>query len=265
MTVQRYLQNRQSWEVLIAAAFLLVSLFANVGEVQIEFARSGAEWDRWLPWVLELTSHVGMAVVIPIVVWFDHRFPIRSDTWRTSALAHVLFSVVASAIHVVIMYGGRVLLFRYFSPGNPYHWEDRAREFSYEYLKDFRTYLLILVVLYLYRFILLRLQGEAGYVGDNEDENSTPIADRFLVKKFGREFLVRVNDIEWIESAGNYVNLHVRNRVYPLRDTMTNISEKLDSSVCTAAPSSTWTRLRRSRHSSPAMGRRDSARTSLCR
>ena len=129
MTVQRYLQNRQSWEVLIAAAFLRVSLFANVGEVQIEFARSGAEWDRWLPWVLELTSHVGMAVVIPIVVWFDHRFPIRSDTWRTSALAHVLFSVVASAIHVVIMYGGRVLLFRYFSPGNPcsFTWVDHQK------------------------------------------------------------------------------------------------------------------------------------------
>jgi hypothetical protein len=33
MTVQRLLQNRQSWEILTAAAFLCVSLFASVGEV----------------------------------------------------------------------------------------------------------------------------------------------------------------------------------------------------------------------------------------
>jgi hypothetical protein len=227
MSVQRYLENRRFWEALIAIAFLLVSLFANVGVVWIEYARTGDDWARWLPWVLEFTSHLGLAAVIPVVVWFDHRFPIRSDTWRTSVPAHALFSVVASLLHVAIMYGGRVLLYRVFSPGDPYHWADPAQEFGYEYLKDFRTYILILTVLYLYRFILLRLQGEAGYVGHDGDDDSAPVSDRFLVKKFGREFLVRVRDIEWIEAAGNYVNLHVRNRVYPLRDTMTNISEKL--------------------------------------
>lgn len=227
MTLQRYLENRRSWEVLIAFAFLLISLLANVGVVWIEYARTGHDWYRWMPWVLEFTSHLGLAVVILVVVWFDHRFPIRADTWRTSVLAHALFSVVASLIHVVIMYGGRVLLFRIFSPDAPYHWVNLGQEFGYEYLKDFRTYILILTVIYLYRFIILRLQGEAGYVGDNEDEDATPVSDRFLVKKFGREFLVRVHDIEWIEAAGNYVNLHVRKRVYPLRDTMTSISEKL--------------------------------------
>ena len=112
------------------------------------------------------------------------------------------------------------------APGDPYHWDQPLREFGYEYLKDFRTYMLVLAGIYLYRFIILRLQGEAGYVGD-EDTDQAAISDRFLVKKFGREFLVRVRDIEWIESSGNYVNLHVRGSVYPLRDTMTSISEKL--------------------------------------
>ena len=226
MTLQDYLRNRRLWEVLIATGFLLVSLFANVSTVWIEYARGGDDWDRWVPWLLEVTSHIGMAAVIPIIIRFDHHFPIRADTWRASALAHAFFSVVASLIHVVIMYGLRVLLFPYFSPGSAYRWENWGQELSYEYLKDFRSYILILMVVYLYRFIILRLQGEAGYVGDDDDQ-SAPVSDRFLVKKLGREFLVRVNDIEWIESAGNYVNLHVRNRVYPLRDTMTSISEKL--------------------------------------
>ena len=227
MTLERYLDNRRRWETLIVAAAVLLSLFANVGIVWIEYARGGDDWPRWLPWVLETTSHIGLAAIIPLILWFDRRFPVRAGTWRISVVAHALFSVVASAIHVTVMYIGRVLAFRLLSPDNHYQWVDWGREFGYEYLKDFRTYMLILAMIYLYRFIILRLQGEAGFVGDDDNEETPAISDRFLVKKFGREFLVRVSDIEWIESAGNYVNLHVRGRVYPLRDTMTSISEKL--------------------------------------
>jgi DNA-binding LytR/AlgR family response regulator len=35
------------------------------------------------------------------------------------------------------------------------------------------------------------------------------LSERFLVKKFGREFLVRIEEINWIEFCGNYVNIHV--------------------------------------------------------
>jgi DNA-binding LytR/AlgR family response regulator len=48
------------------------------------------------------------------------------------------------------------------------------------------------------------------------------------VRKVGAEFLVPARDIEWLEAAENYVNLHVRGRVYPLRSTMTAIQERLD-------------------------------------
>src|SRR5690606_27871546 len=61
-----------------------------------------------------------------------------------------------------------------------------------------------------------------------EDAPPAPVTDRFLVKKLGREFLVRVEDIDWIEAAGNYVTLHVGERLYPLRETMTAIEQKLD-------------------------------------
>ncbi len=81
---------------------------------------------------------------------------------------------------------------------------------------------------YLYRFILRRLRGEAGFLSEeNERDAPRPVTDRFLVKKLGREFLVKVDDIEWIEAAGNYVNLNVGTHAYPLRETMTNISGRL--------------------------------------
>ncbi len=39
---------------------------------------------------------------------------------------------------------------------------------------------------------------------------------------------MQASDIEWLEAAENYVNLHVRGHVYPLRSTMTAIEERLD-------------------------------------
>jgi DNA-binding LytR/AlgR family response regulator len=56
-------------------------------------------------------------------------------------------------------------------------------------------------------------------------------SDRILVKKLGREFLVKVHEIEHIEAAGNYVNLHIAERIYPLRETLTKIKQRLDEAT----------------------------------
>ena len=68
MTLDRYLENRRYWEILIVAAFILMGLFANVGIVGIEYARAGDDWERWIPWVLEGTSHAAIAALIAIEV-----------------------------------------------------------------------------------------------------------------------------------------------------------------------------------------------------
>jgi len=230
MTLDNYLDKRRLWEILIAGGLVLLSFFANLGVVLVEFGRRPNGFDTWEPWVLEATSHLGLALIIPLVIWFDRRYPIRTSTWKISLPAHALFSLVASLAHVTIMYWSSKVLYLVFDPGEPYYWESWLGDFRYEYLKDFRTYMLIVMLLYLYRFVILRLQGEAGFVSERQDETSPDlISDRFLVKKLGREFLVRVDEIDWIESSGNYVNLHVRGRVYPLRDTMTSISERLNA------------------------------------
>ncbi len=80
-----------------------------------------------------------------------------------------------------------------------------------------------------YRFIVSRLSGEAAIVDDAEGVQS----DRILVKKLGREFIIKLSDIEWMESSGNYVNLHVKGRVYPSRNTLSGLIEKIaDQGFC---------------------------------
>ena len=55
-----------------------------------------------------------------------------------------------------------------------------------------------------------------------------PRADRFVIKSGGRVYFVRTSEIDWIESAGNYVKLHVGSEEHLLRDTMTAIEAQLD-------------------------------------
>ena len=226
MTLERYLANRRAWEWLIALTLIAVSLLANVGVVMIDLGRDAPLAEPAKPWLLEGTSHFGLLVMLPVVLWLDRLCPLSFANWRRALPAHAAFSVIFALGHVAILYLGRVLLYPSIL-GRPYHWENWLAQFGYEYLKDFRSYLLIISLIYLYRFIILRLRGEAGLVGESADASQDTTADRFVVKKLGREFLVKIADIEWIESAGNYVNLHVDGKVYPLRGTMNAIAEQL--------------------------------------
>src|SRR5262245_3817091 len=62
-----------------------------------------------------------------------------------------------------------------------------------------------------------------------QDLKQTPHrVDRFVVKSGGRVYFVRAEEIDWIESAGNYVKLHVGSETHLLRETMTAIEAQLD-------------------------------------
>ena len=51
---------------------------------------------------------------------------------------------------------------------------------------------------------------------------------RLLVKNGSRSVLLLAGEIDWIESAGNYVRVHVGRERHLLRETMTALEEKLD-------------------------------------
>ena len=51
-----------------------------------------------------------------------------------------------------------------------------------------------------------------------------------MVRSDGRLYFVRVDDIDWIEAAGNYVKLHVGRDTHLMRETMAGIEKLLDPS-----------------------------------
>jgi two-component system, LytTR family, response regulator len=53
--------------------------------------------------------------------------------------------------------------------------------------------------------------------------------ERIMIKTSGRIFFLRLDEIDYIEAAGNYVRLHVGKEDHLLRETMSSLESKLDS------------------------------------
>jgi DNA-binding LytR/AlgR family response regulator len=228
MTLERYLRHRRAFEVGLWAVFLGVNFVANTVVVWLDVEKMGLDIPRWKPVVWEGSSTLVMAALIPLLLAFDRRFPIVRGSVGRGLVAHALFTIPWSLLHVGAMVLLRQLV--YLAAREQYHFGDLPDEFFYEYLKDFRSYAGFLALVYLYRFVLRRAQGEAQFLAEGTEDvtaSQQPVTDRFLVKKLGREFLVKVADIDWIEASGNYVNLRVGTRAYPLRETMAGIEARL--------------------------------------
>lgn len=67
----------------------------------------------------------------------------------------------------------------------------------------------------------------AALLADVRPPDKPRHAERFAVKSSGRVVLVKVEDIDWIEAADNYVSLHVGGDEHLHRETMSAMEEQL--------------------------------------
>lgn len=227
------LERYQPYRRIAEVGFWVVNtcLFAILNSIVVvlDFRRAHVDIATWQPVVWEWSSNLVILALVPAVIAFERRVPLHFETLRRNLPIHALASVVFSVVHVLAMVGLRKLAYAW--QGGDYDFGNWPRELFYEYLKDWRTYAGILLIVGTYRLLLLRLQGEARLL-DAPDEGPAvePVErpERFLVRKLGKEFLVAANDIEFLQASGNYVNLRVRGRDYPLRATMAGIEPRMD-------------------------------------
>ncbi|GAB3096402.1 LytTR family DNA-binding domain-containing protein [Lysobacter terrae] len=226
-------QRYQPWRRTVEWGFWIVSYLvgalSNSATVLMDVRRLHLDFAGWEPAVWEWSSHLVSLALVPAVLWFTRRFPLHLDTWRRNLPWLVLGSVAWSALHVAGMVALRKLA--YATQGATYDFGPWLQEFFYEYLKDVRHFAGLVVFIELYRLLVLRLQGEASVLATPDYApvlESPERPERFLVRKLGKEFLVAATDVEWLQASGNYVNLHLRGRDYPLRTTMAAIEAQLD-------------------------------------
>lgn len=234
-----WLARYQPWRRLAEPGFwvavLLAQVLFNSVVTWIELRRFDPGFPYAHPLLWELTSALVVGALIPLLVRFERRFPLRWGTLRRHLPLHVAGSLAYCVAHVLGMMALRKAI--YALMGQDYQVRSWVATFGYEYLKDVRSYLLILVAVWAYRLLLLRLQGEARLLDPPEPparqemppaEPPAQRPERFLVRKLRKEFLIAANDIEWLQAQGNYVGLHVNGHDYLLRSTLEGLLQQLD-------------------------------------
>ena len=255
----RYQAVRRPAEAGFWVLVLLLQAGLNSAVAWIDLRHQTRQVAVWEPLLWEFSSAIALLALVPAVLAVERRFPLGLGHWRRSLPVHLAASVPFSLAHVALM-----VLIRhagYALAGLGYDFGDGPRQWLYEYLKDMRTYLLMLAALSSYRWFLLRLQGEARLLDAPDAPRTSPAAvpaetaramaanaqrapapggaeaaaagaaarpERFLVRKLRREFLVAAADIEWLLAQGNYVALRVRGHDYLLRSTLADFLGQLD-------------------------------------
>jgi two-component system LytT family response regulator len=72
-----------------------------------------------------------------------------------------------------------------------------------------------------------QLRGVLQEYADEEDEDDT--IDRFTIRSRDRIYFVDTNDVQWVESEGDYVALHDGEDVHLVRKTMKELEQQLPS------------------------------------
>jgi hypothetical protein len=224
-----YLRYRHWYEALGLVCYAFISGLVNIAANTSELQHLHLTYLSWEPYVWEYSSAIVVLIAIPAIVIFDRRRPITWATWRINIIRHFLASMVFSAFKV----GGTIVLRKIAYAVERGHYDTSLvpSGIGYDYLPDARLYLIFLAGMYAYRFILSQLHGEARTFAQPDvglPVESLERPQRFMVRKLGKEFLIAAAEVEWLEAQGNYINLQVRGRAYPLRSTMTAVQSLLD-------------------------------------
>lgn len=225
MSLRYFLTHRRPFEILAVLGILLLVVVVNATTIGIEYERSGIGTDWPEAWASESTSLAATGVLLPILfrLLVLLNLKLRTLRWRVLWLIPLFISFSLAHIGLFVLF--RKLLWA--AAGNTYTFDPIVLGLVYEMRKDFVSYMLIVATFYSYQFIINRLQGEAHFL-DEEDGQQNNYRNQFLVKMLEREYLVKVEDIDWIQSASNYVVLNCGERQYPMRQTLKSLSEQLN-------------------------------------
>lgn len=230
VSVEQIEKHKSLYAYLCIFAFLFINNTINASTVWIEYSRTEHPTiSMWEPFVWEYTSAISTLILLPVLLYFFRIYPPKMTQIRRQIFRHFIASIIYSASHVAIMVLLRIVIYQ-FTNGH-YEFGNWALELWYEYQKDAWGYVLFYVGFHIIRSLYARLKGEANLITESEDQEKSLVAPKhFLVKKLDKEFLIKTADIEWLESFGNYVNLHSNGRIYPYRSTLTVLIERLNSS-----------------------------------
>ena len=167
----------------------------------------------------QVTSAVAALVMVPVVLAWLNRFPIRSSAPGRVLLEQLAGSILFSFGHFTLLIALRILI--HASLGSTYYWQGGLWiNLLYEYQNDLGIYAIVVLIISAYTHIRsLRMQLREDTAGPATIQVQT-----------GRgEAVIALADIDFLEAARNYVTVRSKNRDYLLRETMVNLSRALEA------------------------------------
>lgn len=137
--------------LIVFGVVTLLLLFNYIRFVGDELAR-GKPGKYLFYFIMETTGAYLILLVIPFMIWFIRRFPIRRNNLATHIPLHLLASMVFGASHTLLMYGSRLLIFWMAGMGT-YNYGRLIYRFPMEYSHQFFTYCTVYAVVILIKFI----------------------------------------------------------------------------------------------------------------
>jgi len=223
-----FLQYRRQLLIAFLLTLTVINIVVLATSNLMDYERNNIPLQTWEPFVWEASSQLVILLLVFFVIWCVERFPLRYGRWWRHGLIHIGCSVVFSVVHIAAMVGIRRFIYK--GMNSTYEFGPWLEGFVYEYRKDLQTYWIIVAGIYLYQYFLRQLQGEASLLAEGEDQPVPEQVDKLLVKKKGKEFIIRLADVTSIEAGGNYVYIQANGQTYPLRETMSRMEQRLQSS-----------------------------------
>jgi DNA-binding LytR/AlgR family response regulator len=214
---------RQAWGIPAAwIAILSASFGVHTYVALLDAARHGHPMPLWQVAVLEGSSHLMIGALVPALYWLARRWPVPGAP--RNLLIRLAAVVPFSAAHILGMVALRMLVFGIVEGAlSPYVF--RVGEIPYEFAKDVFTYLTLSGGVFALSHIFARRTPEEALPASV----AAPVLERFTVRKRGREIVVEMADIDWIEAAGNYAVLHIGSETYEIRSSLTKLEAELDA------------------------------------
>ena len=206
----------------IWAVLLVVSVITRSYVDVIDEARRGNSIGLGQTLVFEITSHLVVVALLPALYWLHRRWPLGGGL--RNLVIHAAAVVPFSIAHTAGMGALRLLWFNAIV-GVPYSFPLTLDRLGYEFAKDVVSYLMLTTGVIALRYLLQRTPVAAPVIAPVGEV----LPERFTVRKRGgKEVVVDVADIDWVEAAGNYAILHVGGDTFEIRSSLTKLESELD-------------------------------------
>lgn len=213
--------RRLLFGMLIAYAF--VQAAANIASSVADDRRHGGDLTTGFAALYELSSLAGWLVLLMPIWWASVNFRPPRFSWPVALALHAAMTVPVSLGHVAIMFAIRFAVFA--ALGMQYDVGALSETLLYEYRKDAASYVLLALAMAAVHWLVERqaaAQDQAQAPADAGQRH------RLLTLGDGPvQMRVPLDEIDLLEAAGNYVEVHWGGRQILHRATLSSLEREL--------------------------------------